>query len=52
MIAISKSDLLDEELTGAIRQEFPPGAPGVFFSSVTGEGIPALKDRLWTLLDA
>lgn len=52
VIAISKSDLLDEELTGAIRQEFPPGAPVVFFSSVTGEGIPALKDRLWTLLDA
>ena len=52
VVAISKSDLLDEELSRAILEEFPSGEPVVFFSSVTGEGIAALKDRLWKLLDA
>lgn len=51
IIAISKSDLLDEELTAAIEQELPKGIPHIFISSVTGKGITALKDMLWTALN-
>lgn len=50
LIAISKSDLLDEELKAAIRNEFPSSLQPVFISSVTQQGISELKDRLWELL--
>lgn len=50
VIAISKSDLLDGELSEAVAAEFPPGTPILFFSAVTGEGIALLKDRLWDAL--
>lgn len=50
LIAISKSDLLDNELKTAIRKEFLPSLQPVFISSVTQQGIPELKDRLWSLL--
>lgn len=50
LIAISKSDLLDAELQTAIAGEFPPQTPIRFFSSLTGEGIDVLKDRLWDAL--
>jgi GTP-binding protein len=47
LIAISKSDMLDEELKTAIAKELPANIPQVFISSVTGQGLPALKDMLW-----
>jgi len=50
ILAISKSDLLDEELTDSIREELPGDVPHIFFSSVTGEGLPELKDLLWKTL--
>lgn len=50
IIAISKSDLLDQELQTAIEQELPAGIPHVFISSATGSGITALKDLLWQKL--
>ena len=50
LVAISKSDLLDEELKMAIRNEFPDNMPLLFISSVKEEGIEALKDKLWELL--
>jgi GTPase len=52
LLSISKSDLLDEELQAAIRAEFPSGQEMVFFSSVTGYGLSALKDALWKKLNA
>jgi GTP-binding protein len=52
LIAISKSDMLDDELKAAIEKELPRDIPHVFISSVTGKGLPELKDLLWkTLLD-
>jgi GTPase len=51
IIAVSKSDMLDDELKAAISKELPPGIPQVFISSVTGQGLPALKDQLWTALN-
>jgi GTP-binding protein len=51
MIAVSKSDMLDEELKKAIRKELPKKIPHVFISSQTGEGLIELKDLLWKTLN-
>lgn len=51
IIAISKSDMLDEELKTAISKELPAGIPHFFISSVTQKGLPALKDKLWEVLN-
>jgi GTPase len=51
VIAISKSDMLDDELKAAIAKELPPHIPHVFISSVTGLGLSALKDLLWQTLN-
>ena len=51
VIAISKSDMLDEELTAAVKKELPPGIPHVFISSVTNKGLTELKDLLWQVLN-
>ncbi|HNK28624.1 MAG TPA: GTPase ObgE, partial [Ferruginibacter sp.] len=47
VIAISKSDMLDDELKAAIKKELPRKIPHVFISSVTGQGLQELKDLLW-----
>ena len=47
VLAISKSDLLDEELRQEIIKELPEGIPAVFISAVTGQGLTELKDLLW-----
>lgn len=51
IIAISKSDMLDNELKEAIAAELPAGIPHLFISSVTQQGLTALKDLLWTVLN-
>lgn len=51
VIAISKSDMLDEELQQAISKELPKDIPSVFISSVTGKGLIELKDLLWKTLN-
>ncbi len=48
ILAITKCDILDEELTLAIKNELPIGVETVFISSVTGLGINDLKDLIWT----
>lgn len=45
-LAISKSDMLDDELEKEIKQHLPD-IPYVFISSITGKGIQDLKDLLW-----
>jgi GTPase len=52
IIAISKSDMLDDELKAAIAKELPANIPHVFISSVTGYNLPELKDVLWRTLNA
>jgi len=47
ILAISKSDLLDAELKSEIATALPEEIPTLFISAVSGEGIQALKDRLW-----
>ena len=53
LIAITKSDLLDEELRTELSNELGKDLPGItrlFISSVTGDGITVLKDKLWEML--
>jgi GTP-binding protein len=52
VIAISKSDMLDEELKLAITNELPKNIPHVFISSVTRLGLQELKDLLWKTLNS
>lgn len=47
VLAISKSDMLDDELREAIAAELPDDVPTVFISAVTGQGLTELKDLLW-----
>jgi GTP-binding protein len=52
VIAISKSDMLDEELKASIEKELPKKIPHIFISSVAGQGLVQLKDLLWSTLNA
>lgn len=47
LLAVSKSDMLDEELMEALKPELPPDIPCVFISSITQQGIAELKDLIW-----
>ena len=52
IIAISKSDMLDEELAAEIKKDLPQDIPQVFISSITNTNIQQLKDMLWQTLNA
>lgn len=47
LLAVSKSDMLDDELKLAIEATLPEDVPHVFISAVTGDGLTELKDMLW-----
>ncbi len=51
IIAISKSDMLDDELKEAIENELPVGIPHLFISSIAQKGLTELKDLLWNTLN-
>ncbi len=50
ILAVTKSDMLDDELIAEIKKDLPD-VPCVFISSVVGTGIPELKDLIWTELN-
>jgi GTP-binding protein len=52
VLAVTKSDLLDEELIQMLRDTLPTDLPCVFISSITGEGLDELKDVLWRELNS
>ena len=52
VLAITKCDLLDEELIEMLKETLPQDLPVVFISSVTGFGLNELKDVLWTELNS
>jgi GTP-binding protein len=52
VMAITKCDLLDDELRDAMRPELPSDLPAVFISSINGTGITTLKDLLWTAINS
>ena len=51
VLAVTKSDMLDQELMDEIEPTLPEGIPHVFISSVSGLGISVLKDILWEELN-
>jgi len=52
VLAITKCDLLDEELMDLLREDLPTDLPTVFISAVTGFGLTELKDILWEELNS
>lgn len=50
LLAITKSDLLDDELKAEMKKEIPSGVPSLFISSITQQGIKELKDLIWANL--
>jgi len=50
VLAISKSDFLDDELKEEIRKDLPE-VPWMFLSSIAGHGVTELKDRIWKELN-
>jgi GTP-binding protein len=52
VLAVTKCDLLDEELIEMLRHELPDDLQVVFISAVTGMGLEELKDVLWEELNS
>lgn len=52
ILAITKSDLLDDELKEALSQNLVEGIPTLFISSITGENINELKELMWRELNS
>jgi GTP-binding protein len=50
VLAITKSDMIDEELKEMIEQELPDDLPVIFISSVAQKGLTELKDMLWNII--
>ena len=52
VVAITKCDMLDDDLRKELKRHLPRKTPTVLISSLTGEGIAELKDLLWNTLNA
>jgi GTP-binding protein len=52
VLAVTKCDLLDDELIEMLRETLPNDLPCVFISAVAGKGLDELKDVLWRELNA
>jgi GTPase len=51
ILAITKSDMLDDELAEMLKSDLPEDIPTVFISSVAGKGLTELKDIIWEQLN-
>lgn len=51
LLAITKCDMVDEEIIAHLKTELPQGIPAYFISSVAMQGITELKDALWSVLN-
>ena len=52
MLAITKSDMLDDELMEEMRKEIPTELPSIFISSVAQKNLDPLKDMIWQAINA
>lgn len=52
VLAISKADMLDDELRRELKKSVPKDVKSVFFSSIAQQGLIELKDLIWTQLNA
>ncbi|MDC1395237.1 GTPase ObgE [Bacteroidia bacterium] len=51
ILAITKSDMIDDELEAAMREEINVDCDYIFISAVSGKNIPELKDKLWAMMN-
>lgn len=51
LLAISKSDLIDDELEKMLRATLPEGIPVIFISAMANKNLQQLKDLLWKMLN-
>jgi GTP-binding protein len=51
LLAISKSDMLDEEMKEQMEANIPKDLPHIFISGMTGENLKELKDLIWKALN-
>lgn len=51
ILAVTKSDMLDEELTEEIKKELPTNVPTLFISAIAQQGLQELKDLIWKTLN-
>ncbi len=51
LLAITKCDMIDDEIREHLQQTLPEGIPAYFISSVAMQGITELKDALWQVLN-
>ena len=51
LLAISKTDMLDDELINEIKKDIPKDIPHIFISSLSQFGLTELKDKLWNMLN-
>lgn len=52
LLALTRADMVDEDLKEMRKGEVPKGIPYLYISSITGEGITELKDRLYEMIIA
>lgn len=52
ILAVTKCDLIDDELEEMLRDTLPTDLPVVFISAVTGKGLDELKDVIWRELNS
>jgi GTP-binding protein len=51
LVAITKCDLVDDEIEGWIRKELPKNLDVIFISSLTMRNIELLKEKLWKMIN-
>ena len=51
ILAVTKADMLDDELVAEMKKELPKHVPSIFISSVAQKGIIELKDMLWRAIN-
>ncbi|MCP2043507.1 GTPase ObgE [Pontibacter sp. HSC-36F09] len=52
ILAITKTDMIDDELEAEMRETLPKDIPAVFISSMTQKNITQLKDMIWSALNS
>ncbi len=52
LLAVSKCDMLDDELLIEMKKELPTELPSIFISAITNHGITELKDLIWRTLNS
>ncbi|MCC7223143.1 MAG: GTPase ObgE, partial [Chitinophagales bacterium] len=52
LLAITKADLIDDELESLLRQDLPTDVETIFISAATNQNLQRLKDSLWRIMSA